>query len=225
MRTRLTEILAIEHPVLSAGIPVIGVDLVVPFCDAAHIDACIDAGVAVLSTAWGPPDDAAKRAQAAGIPHIHMVTTAAEGAAAARAGVSVIIAQGHEAGGGLVGQVGGMVLTPAVVDAVAMSGASPRPPVVAGGGVADGRGLAAALALGAEGEVELGALPERERAALAERWAQARAEGRMQETEYIAGQDAGLIHDIVPAADIIRRIVDEATVIMRRAARDAEGAS
>jgi NAD(P)H-dependent flavin oxidoreductase YrpB (nitropropane dioxygenase family) len=222
MRTRLTEILASEHPVLSAGIPVIGVDLVVPFCDAAHIDACIDAGVAVLSTAWGPPDDAAKRAQAAGIPHIHMVTTAAEGAAAARAGVSVIIAQGHEAGGGLVGQVGGMVLTPAVVDAVAMSGASPRPPVVAGGGVADGRGLAAALALGAEGVVVGTRLLATSEAAMAPVSA---AEGRMQETEYIAGQDAGLIHDIVPAADIIRRIVDEATVIMRRAARDAEGAS
>jgi enoyl-[acyl-carrier protein] reductase II len=58
--------------------------------------------------------------------------------------VDVIIAQGHE-GGGHTGRVGGVVLTPAVVDAVA-----PRL-VVAAGGLADGRGLVAALALGAAG--------------------------------------------------------------------------
>jgi NAD(P)H-dependent flavin oxidoreductase YrpB (nitropropane dioxygenase family) len=101
--------------------------------------------VSVLSTAWGPPDDVAKRARAAGIPLVHMVTTAEQGAAAARAGVSVIAAQGNEAGGALVGGVGATVLVRAVVDAVAaaMPGSSP-PPVVAAGGVADGRGLAAA---------------------------------------------------------------------------------
>jgi NAD(P)H-dependent flavin oxidoreductase YrpB (nitropropane dioxygenase family) len=77
-----------------------------------------------------------------------MVTTAEEGAATVRAGVSVIVAQGSEAGGGLVGSVEGMVLIPAVVDAVAgaMECGSP-PPVVTAGGVADGCGLAAALTL------------------------------------------------------------------------------
>jgi enoyl-[acyl-carrier protein] reductase II len=59
-------------------------------------------------------------------------------------GVDVVIAQGHEAGGHT-GRVGGLVLIPAVVEAVA-----PRP-VVAAGGIADGRGLVAALALGADG--------------------------------------------------------------------------
>jgi enoyl-[acyl-carrier protein] reductase II len=59
-------------------------------------------------------------------------------------GVDVVIAQGHE-GGGHTGRVGGLVLIPAVVDAVAPM------PVVAAGGIADGRGLAAALALGAVG--------------------------------------------------------------------------
>jgi len=62
----------------------------------------------------------------------------------ARNGVDVVIAQGHEAGGHT-GRIGGMVLIPAVVDAV-----SPTP-VVAAGGIADGRGVAAALALGAVG--------------------------------------------------------------------------
>jgi nitronate monooxygenase len=127
-------------------------NLLVPFCTTAQIEACLEARVPVLSTAWGPADEAAKRAREAAIPHVHMVTTAEEAVVAAHAGASVIVAQGHEAGAGLVGSVGGMALVPAVVDALtaAMPGAS-RPPVVAAGGVADGRGLAAALALGAEG--------------------------------------------------------------------------
>ena len=59
-------------------------------------------------------------------------------------GVDVVIAQGHEAGGHT-WRVGGLVLLPAAVDAVASR------PVIAAGGIADGRGLVAALALGAEG--------------------------------------------------------------------------
>jgi NAD(P)H-dependent flavin oxidoreductase YrpB (nitropropane dioxygenase family) len=323
MRTRVTDVLGIDHPVLSAGIPIMNVDVVaavsdagalgilgatylspdeirdriaalrkltarpfglnllIPFCTAAQLDACIEARVPVLSTAWGPPDEAAKRARAAGIPLVHMVTTAEEGAAAARAGVSVVVAQGHEAGGGLVGSVGGMVITPAVVDAVraAVAPGSSAPPVVAAGGVADGRGLAAALMLGAEGvlvgtrilatdeapvpdawkkaicastetdtvytrvanlvarptwapvapsrvlrtravtawlgrEAELESLPPAEREALAARWAEARAAGRTDDMEVIAGQDCGLIHEVLPAADVVRRIVAEAEEIL-----------
>jgi enoyl-[acyl-carrier protein] reductase II len=62
----------------------------------------------------------------------------------AATGVDVVIAQGHEAGGHT-GRIGGLVLVPAVVDAVAPT------PVLAAGGIADGRGLVAALALGAAG--------------------------------------------------------------------------
>jgi enoyl-[acyl-carrier protein] reductase II len=58
-------------------------------------------------------------------------------------GVDVIIAQGHEAGGHT-GRVGTMALVPQIADAV-------RVPILAAGGIADGRGLIAALALGAEG--------------------------------------------------------------------------
>jgi NAD(P)H-dependent flavin oxidoreductase YrpB (nitropropane dioxygenase family) len=58
-------------------------------------------------------------------------------------GVDMIIAQGHEAGGHT-GRIGTLTLVPQIVDEV-------RVPVLAGGGIADGRGLMAALALGAEG--------------------------------------------------------------------------
>jgi len=64
-----------------------------------------------------------------------------------RAGVDVVIAQGVEAGGHVAGEVATSVLVPRVVDAVAPT------PVVAAGGIADARGLVAALALGAAGVV------------------------------------------------------------------------
>ena len=73
------------------------------------------------------------------------VGTAEEGRAAAAAGADVIVAQGWEAGGHVWGTVSTLALVPRVVDAVAPV------PVVAAGGIADGRGLAAVLALGAAG--------------------------------------------------------------------------
>jgi nitronate monooxygenase len=76
---------------------------------------------------------------------MHTVGSAADARRAVDAGVDVIVAQGWEAGGHVRGSVATMPLVPAVVDAV-----SPAP-VVAAGGIADGRGLAAALALGAAG--------------------------------------------------------------------------
>jgi NAD(P)H-dependent flavin oxidoreductase YrpB (nitropropane dioxygenase family) len=75
---------------------------------------------------------------------MHMISTVAEAKAAARAGADIIVAQGTE-GGGHIGLMGTMPLVPMVVSAVAPI------PVLAAGGVADGRGLAAALALGADG--------------------------------------------------------------------------
>src|SRR5205814_7378683 len=76
---------------------------------------------------------------------MHTVGSAADARRAVDAGVDVIVAQGWEAGGHVRGTVATMPLVPAVVDAV-----SPAP-VVAARGIADGRGLAAALALGAVG--------------------------------------------------------------------------
>src|SRR5206468_10672343 len=77
----------------------------------------------------------------------HQVGPVADAVTAARAGVDVIVAQGVEARGHVAGEISTLVLVPRVVDAVAPT------PVVAAGGIADGRGLAAVLALGAQAAV------------------------------------------------------------------------
>src|SRR5204862_502814 len=82
---------------------------------------------------------------AAGGIALHTVGSAGEVPGALRAGIDVIVAQGVEAGGHVTGDTSTLALVPAVVDA-----AGGRP-VIAAGGIADGRGLAAALALGAAG--------------------------------------------------------------------------
>jgi NAD(P)H-dependent flavin oxidoreductase YrpB (nitropropane dioxygenase family) len=111
-------------------------------------DALLAARPKVISTAWPTLEQDlgtyVAKTHAIGAVAMHMVSTVAEARAAARAGVDVIVAQGTE-GGGHVGLMGTMPLVPMVVSAVAPI------PVLAAGGVADGRGLAAALALGADG--------------------------------------------------------------------------
>jgi enoyl-[acyl-carrier protein] reductase II len=98
----------------------------------------------VVSLALGEPSDLVERVHDIGSLFIQQVQTVQQGVLAAEAGVDVIIAQGGE-GGGFSGMVGTMALVPQVVQAV-----SPIP-VLAAGGIADGRGLAAALVLGAQG--------------------------------------------------------------------------
>jgi NAD(P)H-dependent flavin oxidoreductase YrpB (nitropropane dioxygenase family) len=213
---------------------------------------------------------------------MHMVQTAADAAQAARLGAAVIVAQGHE-GGGHIGHVSTMPLVPAAVDAVARAVPDPaaRPAVVAAGGIADGRGLVAALALGADGvllgtrflatreapihaaakraicaateadtiaglipdlvsnprwggigalarslrtpavlewvgrEEELRRMPEGERKALAARWTQARTEGKTDDASILAGEDSGLIDEVLPAGEVVRRVVGTAEEILR----------
>jgi nitronate monooxygenase len=76
---------------------------------------------------------------------MHTVGSAEEARRAAEVGVDIVVAQGWEAGGHVWGSVATMPLVPAVVDAVGSV------PVVAAGGIGDGRGLAAVLALGGAG--------------------------------------------------------------------------
>jgi NAD(P)H-dependent flavin oxidoreductase YrpB (nitropropane dioxygenase family) len=118
-----------------------------PLPEAAFVDACIEERVPVLSLFWGDPTPYVEKAHQAGIKVCDQVGSVHAARRACQAGVDFIIAQGVEAGGHIAGTVSTMVLTPCVVDAV-----SPTP-VVAAGGIADGRGLAAALMLGAEGVV------------------------------------------------------------------------
>jgi nitronate monooxygenase len=109
----------------------------------ANLDAALTAGVPVISTFWGDPAPLIPRIHDAGALALHTVGSAEEARRVVDAGVDVVVAQGVEAGGHVWGTVSTLVLVPAVVDAV------PDAHVIAAGGIADGRGLAAVLALGA----------------------------------------------------------------------------
>ena len=108
-----------------------------------HLRACLDLGVDLVSLFWGADDASIALARSRGGRVMVTVGSAAEAREAVDAGADIVVAQGHEAGGHVWGAVGTLALIPAIVDAV------PGVPVVAAGGIADGRGLAAVLALGA----------------------------------------------------------------------------
>lgn len=140
---------------LSAG----KTDVAVPPSDVtAQLVPVIEEHVPVVSFALGDPAPLVARLRTAGIRVFTMVTTIDEARQVVAAGVDGLIAQGAEAGGhrstfavgpsGEVPLIGTMALVPQVVDAVGV-------PVVAAGGIMDGRGVAAALALGA-GAAQLG---------------------------------------------------------------------
>lgn len=121
-----------------------GVNLVLDFPIGDVLAACLEEGVRIVSTFWGDPGAVSGRVHDAAALHVHTVGSVREAVHAAQAGVDVVVAQGWEAGGHVRGRVGTMALVPAVVDAVGPV------PVIAAGGIADGRGLAAVLALGAQ---------------------------------------------------------------------------
>ncbi len=109
------------------------------------IDVAFDNGIAFFASALGtPPAWLIDRCRAQGIPVAALAGRLDHAIAHKEAGVDIIIAQGTE-GGGHTGEIATMVLIPQVVDAVAPT------PVLAAGGIACGRQVAAALALGAEG--------------------------------------------------------------------------
>ena len=187
LRTRVTELLRIEHPILCGGMAghtspelaaavsnggglgihgctfrspdhiradaarlreltdrPFGLNLLLCFASEEQLRAVLESRPAVLSTAWGDPEITTARAQAAGLIAVHQVHRVEEARRAAAAGVDAIVAQGME-GGGHVWHTATMPLVPQVAEAV------PDYPLLAAGGIADGRGLAAALLLGADG--------------------------------------------------------------------------
>ncbi|SFO42208.1 nitronate monooxygenase [Roseovarius lutimaris] len=120
----------------------VNLNLSFPYED--QLEMCIAKGVHGVSLFWGMEPSVIARAKAGGLTVLMSVGNAQEAKTAAQAGADVIVAQGWEAGGHVWGQVSTIALIPAVVDAV-------KVPVVAAGGIADGRGMAAAMMLGASG--------------------------------------------------------------------------
>jgi NAD(P)H-dependent flavin oxidoreductase YrpB (nitropropane dioxygenase family) len=251
-----------------------GLNLLLFDADKPAMDAVFAARPPVFSSAWAWPDQDLRglfsRAHGLGARVVHMVSGVPEARRAAEAGADAIVAQGTE-GGGHVGLMGTMALVPQVVRAIAPL------PVVAAGGIATGEGLAAALALGADGvlvgtrflatpeapvadgfkaavlasdghdtilteipdvargRVWPGAYSRVVRNRLIETWAGREGELRARRAEVGAamvhafqsgdadgaplfiGQDAGLIDAIVPAAEIVQRMVADAEAALRRA--------
>lgn len=110
-----------------------------------YIDVIINSGVKIVETAGRSPEPFMPRFKAAGVKVIHKCVTVRHSLAAERLGVDVVSIDGFECAGHPGEQdVGGLVLFPAAAQALKI-------PVVASGGIADGRGLAAALALGCDG--------------------------------------------------------------------------
>lgn len=176
-----------------------------PF-DAAMCDLVIAARPRVVSFHFGLPDRAlVERVKAAGCLVLSSATTVDEARWLEARGVDAIIAQGAEAGGhrgmflsdNLAAQVGTMALVPQVVDAV-------KVPVIAAGGIADGRGIAAALMLGAAG-AQIGTAflftPEAKTTALHRAALDAASDDQTALTNVFTGR---------PARGIINRIMREA---------------
>jgi enoyl-[acyl-carrier protein] reductase II len=108
-----------------------------------QIDIVFEEGVPVLASGLGNPAPVVPQAHKLGMKVVGLVGNTKNAKRVAASGVDIIVAQGYD-GGGHTGRVGTLTLVPAVVDCIKL-------PVMAAGGIADGRGLVAALALGAVG--------------------------------------------------------------------------
>lgn len=119
-----------------------GVNLVLEWDQHERLAALLEAGARIVSLTWGDPTEYVDMVHDVGGLVLHTVGTAEEARRVVGAGVDVVVAQGVEAGGHVWSDVATLPLVAAVADAVDV-------PVLAAGGIGNGRGIAAALALGA----------------------------------------------------------------------------
>jgi len=231
------------------------------------VDVVLEEKVPAVTTSAGDPRRYGRELQRGGIYVIHVVPTVEHARKAQESGVDAIIAEGYESGGFVnLEEVTTFVLIPQVVESV-------RLPVIAAGGIGNGRGLAAALALGAMG-VQVGTrflaseeaevTPAYKKALLlardtdtmvvrgkrmahrdlkdellmrvtpnldkvtSEEWIALHERERVQEGEIqsqlqerkmwptrSAGQVAGLIHEVLPAREIMANMIQEAQAVLR----------
>jgi enoyl-[acyl-carrier protein] reductase II len=114
-----------------------------------HLEMIVEEDIRIVACSGGSPKAMTRKFKDAGLTVLHVVGNVKQARAAEDAGVDLVVCEGYEAGGvENPDELTTMVLTPCVVDAVKL-------PVLAAGGIADARGLVAALALGAEG-VQMG---------------------------------------------------------------------
>ncbi len=230
-----------------------------------HIDIVLEERVPVLASGLGDPGPVVSEAHAQGIKVIALVGNTRNAGRVEASGVDVVVAQGYD-GGGHTGRVGTLALLPAVLDTVSV-------PVMAAGGIADGRGLAAVLAMGGVGvwmgtrfvasleatghekykqaicdaddegtvrtrcfsgkparmirnsttdawensaELQARIQPFPRQFRVMQEWlgedpyVAGRFEGKVEIGALAAGQSSALIREVLPAAEIVRRIVAEA---------------
>ena len=242
-----------------------GVNHVVCRIDDACVELTLAQRVPVISLSWGRAAELTARAHEAGLKVVHQVTTPEDAGGVAAEGADVVIAQGSEGGGHVGTSMSTMALVPQAVDLV-------KPvPVMAAGGIADGRGLAAAIMLGAQGvlmgtrflatveaherghskDALLNSLGSQTLASkfyddilgilwpgsvvraiknpILEEWAR-RPDEWAKEADalrpalqaavnhgdfVLAGEAVGLIHEILPAAEVVKKIAAEAEALLR----------
>jgi enoyl-[acyl-carrier protein] reductase II len=124
-----------------------GINIPVSFADPGIVDTILELGVQYVTTSTGPVAPFTGRLQSAGVKVFHAVTSLDAAKRAAQAGVDGLIVESSE-GAGMRGDVAMMVLLPLIASEIDL-------PLIAAGGIADGRSMAAAFALGAEG-VQMG---------------------------------------------------------------------
>ncbi len=200
------------------------------------LDIILKEEIKVVVTAAGSPARLMDELKGAGITVMHVVANVKQAVKVESAGVDAIIAEGGESGGMVAkDRVSTMVLIPAVVDAV-------KVPVVAAGGIADARGLVAAMALGAQG-VQIGTkFIATDECDAPDKWKQAlvtaketdtkvvprgNAQGRVLKEEIMAGAMAGvvtgLIDNVETTEQVIKRIIGDSEAVLKGATEQISG--